>query len=167
MLATFGAITGLIGMLWALFLSVVHDRARVTVSVAEGYLRDGHGNRTPVLWVKVRNRGRRVTHIEAVSWVVSAREHRHEMSLDIFKQVAPPIRLEEGQSHSFVHGAQGGYAHGDFPLKRWYVRDGGGRVFPLRERYRQWAEAVLFWPTRAYFRRQRRRQGEPDDKAAD
>ncbi len=166
-LATFGAITGLIGTLWALFWSVVYDRARVTVSAGESWLRAGHGNRTPVLLVKVRNRGRRGTHIEAVSWVVSAWKHRHGTSADIIQQVAPPVRLEEGQSHSFVHGAQGGYTHGDIPLKRWYVVDGGARVFPLRERYRQRAEAVLFWPTRAYFRRQWRSQGEPDGEDAD
>lgn len=163
MLAIVGAATGTIGTLWALFLSVVSDRARVTVAVVEAWQRDGLGNRQPVLWVKVRNRGRRVTHIEAVSRVVAAWKQQHDMSADIAQQVSPPVRLEEGQSYSFVHGAQGGYAHGDIPLRRWYVMDGGARLFPLRERYRQRVEAIVLWPTRAYFRRQRRLAGEPDD----
>jgi hypothetical protein len=61
-----------------------------------------------------------------------------------------PVRLEEGQSHSFVHGGQGGYTRDGMPLKRWYVIDGGGRTFTLRERYRQRVDSVNFWPTRAY-----------------
>jgi hypothetical protein len=71
-----------------------------------------------VLWVKVRNRGRRVTHIETVSRVVSAWRAKHELSAGMH-------------------------------LKRWYVIDGGGRTFPLRERYRRRVESVIFWPTRA------------------
>jgi hypothetical protein len=162
-LAIIGAVTGTIGTLWALFLSVVYDRARVTVTVVEAWQRDGVGNRRAVLWVKVRNRGRRVTHIESVARVVAGWKQQHEVSRDIALQVAAPLRLEEGQSHSLVHGAEGGYLHGDLPVKRWYVQDGGGRLFPLRERYRQRLEAIFLWPTRAYFRRQRRLRGEPDD----
>jgi hypothetical protein len=164
-LAVVGAVTGIVGTLWALFLSVVYDRARLTVKVVEAWQRDGHGGRTPVLWVKVRNRGRRPTHVEAVARVVSAWRQLEEMSADIAGQVAPPVRLEEGQSHSFVHGGVGGYEHGDMPVRRWHVMDGGGRTFPLRERYRRRAEAIVFAPTRWYFRRQRRSQGEPDDPA--
>ena len=156
-LAIVGAVTGTIGTLWALFLSVVYDRARVTVTVSEA-LQTQPGGPLPnrdVLWVKVRNRGRRVTHIETVSRVVSAWRGRHELSADIGRQLTTAVRLEEGQSHSFVHGAQGGYSHGDIPLKRWCVVDGGGRTFPLRERYRQRIEAFVFAPTRWYFRRKR------------
>jgi hypothetical protein len=155
-LAIVGAITGTIGTLWALFLSIVYDRARVTVTVVEAWQQGGWARRRPILWVKVRNRGRRVTHIEAVSRVVSGWRAQHEMSADIGQQVSTPVRLEEGQSHSFIHGGLGGYDHGDMWLKRWYVMDGGGRIFPLWERYRQRFESILFWPTRSYFLRQRR-----------
>jgi hypothetical protein len=154
-LAIFGAVTGTVGTLWALFLSVVYDRARVSLTVTEAWQMQVGGPRLQVLWVKVRNRGRRVTHIETVSRVVSAWRGGHEMSADIAQQLTTPVRLEEGQSHNFIHGGLGGYAFGAMPLRRWYVIDGGSRIFPLRERYRQRAESIVFWPTRAYFRRQR------------
>ena len=147
-LAIVGAVTGTIGTLWALFLSVVYDRARVTVTVVEGWVQGSFGFRRPILWVKVRNRGRRVTHIEAVSRVVAAWKSQEEISADIGHQLTTPVRLEEGQAHSFVHGALGGYSHGEMPLKRWYVLDGGGRVFPRRERYRRGLESVIFGPPR-------------------
>jgi hypothetical protein len=76
-LAIIGAATGTIGTLWARFLRVVYDRARVI-------------------------------HVETVSRVVSAWRGKHELSADIGKQLMTPVRLEEGQSHSFVHGGQGG-----------------------------------------------------------
>lgn len=164
-LAIVGAVTGTIGTLWALFLSVVYDRARVSVTVAEA-VQTQPGGPLPdrdILWVKVRNRGRRPTHIETVSRVKSAWRGGHEMSADIGQQLTQPVRLEEGQSHSFVHGAQGGYTHGDWSLKRWYVVDGGARTFPLRERYCQRIEAFVFWPARAYFRLERRRHAPEED----
>lgn len=160
-LAITGTVTGTTGTLWALFLSVVYDRARVSVTVAEAVQAQPGGplpNRD-VLWVKARNRGRRPTHIETVSRVKSAWRGKHEMSADIAQQLTQPVRLEEGQSHNFVHGGQGGYTKGQWSLRRWYVVDGGGRIFPLRERYRQRLDSFVFWPTRAYFRRKRRRRG--------
>src|SRR4051794_12662649 len=112
-LAVVGATTGTIGALWALFLSVVYDRARVTVSVAEAWSVAANGRaRRPIVWVKVRNKGRRVTHIENVSRVVSAWRNLNEMSADIAFQLTRPVRLEEGQAHSFTHGGAGGYEHG-------------------------------------------------------
>jgi hypothetical protein len=71
-LAIVGAATGTIATLWAPFLSVVYDRARVTVTVVKVELHGPFGTHRPVLTVKVRNRGRRVTHIETVSRVASA-----------------------------------------------------------------------------------------------
>jgi len=141
-LALYAAIIGTLGGVWSLYLGLVLDRARILVTVAEGEVIDAVTNeRTPVVMVRLANRGRRPAHIANVSRVVNARTGRLEMSADIAGQV--PLRLEEGQGQTVVHGARGGYAAGTMPLTRWFVSDGSGRVSPLRERYRQRIERLV------------------------
>jgi hypothetical protein len=96
----------------------------------------------------VSNRGRRGATIETVSRVVDMkRKASHELSSDITMGQVPK-RLGEGEGHSFVHGARGGYVLGGMPVKRWYVVDGGGCIHPLRERWRQRAERFAYCPWR-------------------
>ena len=73
--------------------------------------------------------------IQTVSRVASMRKRlSHELSADIAQQV--PKRVGEGEGHTFVHGMQGGYELDSRSTRRWYVVDGGGRIHPLRERWR-------------------------------
>lgn len=147
-IALYAAIVGTLAGAWSIYLGVFLDRARIRISVAEGEtISPGANARTPVVMVRVSNRGRRAAHITHISRVVSARRNRHELSADIMRQLAVPIRLDESEGKTVVHGAQGGYTPGSMPLKRWYVVDGAGRIHPLRERYRQRVERIL-WPTR-------------------
>lgn len=150
-LALYGAIVGTLSGLWALYASIILDRARIRVSVTEGHaISPATNQRTPVLMVRVSNRGRRSAGIQTVSRVVNMRRSRdtYALSADIMGQLVNPPRLGEGEGHTFVHGNLGGYELGGMPTRRWCVVDGGGRTHPLRERWRQRIERVVFWPWR-------------------
>jgi hypothetical protein len=160
-LALYGAIVGTIGGAWTLYVSIILDRARVRVSVTEGHAvtpstsSPGAARQTPILMVHVSNRGRRGTSIQSVARVVNMKRAHgtHELSADIAKQLTNSVRLGEGEGHTFVHGQLGGYELGAMPTRRWFVTDGAGRVHPLRERWRQRLERVIYWPWRWVARR--------------
>jgi hypothetical protein len=67
-------------------------------------------------------------------------------SVDLKIELAQPRRLDESESMTLIHGQHGGRT--DLPTKRWFVQDGALRIHPLRERYRQRVERVVFWPFR-------------------
>jgi hypothetical protein len=152
-IAIYAALVASFDLVWTLYAGAIRDRARIVVRVAEANMIPAVGASTPVFSVDVSNRGRRPTTIRSVSRVSRMTTGVMEMSADIAHQT--PVRLEEGQSHTFHHGLLGGYAHGDLSLRRWFVTDGAGRVFPLRERYRQRVERVIFAPFRWWDRRRR------------
>jgi hypothetical protein len=70
------------------------------------------------------------------------------LSADAGRALTTPMMLDEAQSHTLTHGQDGGHVTGELATTRWFVVDGGGRVHPLRERYRQRVEGVVFFPTR-------------------
>lgn len=159
-LAIYGAAVGTISVVWVLYSGAILDRARIRVTAYEAELiTPGVDRRQPVFGVKVANRGRRAVTITHVAYVRSARATHggHVMSADMREALAARHRLEEGESYTYQHGQMGGYAHGDLPLKRWYVTDGAGRVHPLRERHRQRLERAAFWlPKKLAARRSQR-----------
>ena len=154
-LAVYAAIVGTLSGAWTLYASIVLDRARIRVSAYEGQaitpttMSPGGASRTPVLMVSASNRGRRGASIQTVCRVLDMkRVVRMELSSDITKQLTKPVRLGEGEGHTFVHGAGGGHVLGGMSTRRWFVVDGGGRIHPLRERWRQRMERVIYWPIR-------------------
>jgi len=120
------------------------------------------GNRQPSLG-QGTNRGRRVTtsKLSLASWPVEA---EHEMSATSLSRSAT-VRLEEASQASCMR--TGGYAHGDIPFRRWYVMDGGAGISRCENATGNASRGSSFWPTRAYFRGQRRLAGEPDDRRDD
>ena len=120
-LAIYGALVGTLAAAWGLYVGIVLDRARIRVRAWEGHAVKaalGGGTHTPILVVRVSNRGRRGTTIESVGRVLDMkRKASHELSSDITVGQVPK-RLDEGEGHSFVHGAAGGYAFGGMPVKR-------------------------------------------------
>jgi hypothetical protein len=95
--------------------------------------------RRPILTVKVRNRGRREATIDSVNQVIAG--GKINAFGDLLPQVPFLIPAERGST--LVMGKDGGYAHGDIRLKRFFVVDGAGRIHPLRERYRQRVRRVI------------------------
>jgi hypothetical protein len=140
--------------LWSLFRELWIERPRLTVTPDEAWLvrvKDQErplvvkgeqqmrtmevpdSARLPVLVVTVRNKGRRDAVIEVASQMLA--DGRSNVFGDLLPQVPFPIPAE--RSATLAIGQGGGYAHGDIPLKRFYVVDGAARIHPLRERYRQ------------------------------
>lgn len=156
--------------LWALFHGIFRDRARVRVKAVEAHHVAVKGEprpiiirgwdtlltmeitptqRTPVLEIEVRNRGRRDVQIETVS---KARLGGAWIFGDLLPQL--PFDVPAERKHSVLLGQRGGYDHGSIKLGRFYVVDGAGRVHPLHERWRQRLE----WPVTklvAWYRRRR------------
>jgi hypothetical protein len=62
---------------------------------------------------------------------------------------AGPDKLGDGEGHTYMLGPEG-YEPGKLPLTRWFVMDGSGRIYPLRERYRQHVEDFILWPLRKF-----------------
>jgi hypothetical protein len=152
-IAVYAATVGTIDGIWSIYGGAVLDRARISVTASEGQLvTPGVAiPNVPVMLVRVSNRGRRATSIQSVSRVVSFRRHHGimEMSADIAQELSTPAKLAEAEGRTFVHGARGGCAPGQMPANRWFVTDGAGRTYPLRERWRQRVERIVFWPWRA------------------
>jgi len=144
-LALYGAIIATLGGAWSLYVGLVLDRARIVVSVSQA-LAVGFATSIPVVTLSVSNRGRRAVHISSIGCVADSRTGEAFLSMDFLKQL--PIRLEEGEAHTFTHGVSGAHTPGSLPLTRWYVLDGAGRMHPLRERYRQRLERFVFWYSR-------------------
>jgi hypothetical protein len=106
----------------------------------------------PVLNVGMSNRGRNTVQITMVS-------KAHPVKRDLFADAMPqlPLVLEPGHLATVVIGKEGGYAHGDLKnLRRFFVADGAGRIYPYRERWRQRLEnllyrrAVIWWRKRSH-----------------
>jgi hypothetical protein len=146
-LAIYASVIGTLDGAWMLYNGIFRDRPRVVVQAyrAEG-VPVGAGPRQPVFMVKVANRGRRPVTITHAAYVGSAIRGTQMYSMDLLQELQQPRRLGESESTTLVHGQMGGRV--DLPTKRWFVSDGGLRIHPLRERYRQRAEAVVFWPIR-------------------
>src|SRR5262249_19794294 len=89
----------------------------------------------PGLTVGISNRGRQTVQIRAVS---KAYPVKRELFKDIMQQL--PITIEAGHATQVVNGKEGGYAHGGLSMRRFYVVDGAGRVYPYHERWRQRVE---------------------------
>ena len=75
------------------------------------------------------------------------------MVLQRILKLGDAAKLGEGQGQTFHLGGDGTLKPGDLSLKRWYAVDQAGRIYPVRERYRQRVEAFVFWPLRAVRRR--------------
>lgn len=94
---------------------------------------------TPVLTVGIMNRGRNTVQITAVSKAYAV---KRELFGDVMPQL--PVVVEPGHLKTVVNGKEGGYGHGDLNMRRFFVSDGAGRVYPYRERWRQRLENVLY-----------------------
>jgi hypothetical protein len=159
--------------LWALFAGVFRDRARITVRANEAYLVStpygqmivrgedtlatmgvAKTQRTELLELVVRNRGRRPARIENVSKVRGLGVGRL-----VFGELARavPFDLPAETSHTLTIGTAGDYSRGEHGRYGFYVVDGAGRVHPLRHRYAfRIAFVVYGWAVRLYFARKRR-----------
>jgi hypothetical protein len=150
-LAVYASVVGTLNGGWTLYHGVIRDRARIKV---RPYRSEAHpvggGDPQPMFSVRVSNRGRRPANIEGVAYLGKLVRGTEMHSMDIMRELVEPVRLEESQGHTFVHGRFGGYVPGDLPTKRWFVTDGAGRVHPLRERYRQRFLSFIFWPVRRF-----------------
>jgi hypothetical protein len=148
--------------LWSLFRELWVERARLDVTPEEAWLVRVRGGerplivrgdqtlqrmgvpesaRTPVLIVTVRNRGRRDATVASVNQMIPGGRGRINVFGDLLPQLPFPIPAE--RSANLVMGKDGGYAHGDVALERFYLVDGADRIHPLRERYRQRVSRVL------------------------
>ena len=155
-LGIYAAVVASLTGLWSLFRELWLERARLDVEPEEAWLVNVKGQarplivkgedtlrtmgvpdgaRKPVLIVKVRNRGRRDATIESVSQVIEDGGGRIYVFGDLLPQVPFPIPAE--RAVTLVMGKDGGYAHGDVALKRFYAVDGANRIHPLGERLRQ------------------------------
>ncbi len=94
----------------------------------------------PILVVGISNRGRQPVQITTVSKAYAV---NRDLLRDLISQL--PVTLEAGHMKSLVAGKDGGYAHGDFKsMRRFFVVDGAGRIYPYRERWRQRVENLLY-----------------------
>jgi hypothetical protein len=106
----------------------------------------------PVLTIGISNRGRHVVQITMVG-------KAHAVKRDLFADVMPqlPLVVEPGHLRTVVNGKEGGYAHGDVKnLRRFFVADGAGRIYPYRERWRQRAENLLYRRAVIWWRKRKR-----------
>jgi hypothetical protein len=162
-IAVYAAVVSTGDVLFSVYRNGFLDRPRITVRAteSEGVPLIGPDIRDEVLVVTVSNRGRRPVNVKSVMRVKSMFTGVSDMSVEILQQLSANPRIEESDSKTFFHGQQIGstYRHGDLPTSRWYVTDGADRTHPLRERYRQRIEAIIFWPLRRFlqWRSERRR----------
>ena len=182
-LAIYASLVSTAAGTWALFSGVFRDRARITVRAAEAYLVNTTNGpmviegedtlktmgvqphqRSPVLKIVVRNRGRRHAKIETVS------KTRQGSGAFVFGDLAGqvPFDLPAESSKTLLLGATGGYEHGSISPKRFYAVDGADRVHPLRQRNRRRAAHVAYgWALKRYYARQRRMLREAEKRALD
>jgi hypothetical protein len=156
-IAIYGAVVSTAALLWtvgwALYKDAFRDRARIRVQIAEGHGVGAGMAPQPSLYLTVSNRGRRPVVIQSAVRLVSAKRGDREMLItnDL------PKRLDESES-AVVMANFGQHVFGSVSLKRWAVYDGAGRLYPLRERYRQRLERVVFaWPRRRHRRARKRK----------
>jgi len=146
--------------LWTLFRELWLERARLVVTAEEAWLVPVKGQarplvvkgeemlktmaiqdhqRTPILTVKILNRGRRDARIETISqFIEGGKSHAFG---DLLPQL--PFIVPAEQSAVVAIGKDGGYAHGDIALDRFYAVDGADRIHPLSERYRRRLRRLL------------------------
>jgi hypothetical protein len=104
---------------------------------AMGLTRDGA---TEVLTIGILNRGRQTVQIGMVS---KAHPVQRSVFPDLPEQL--PVTIEPGHSKTVIHGKEGNYSHGDLKnMRRFFVADGAGRIYPYRERWRQRLENLLY-----------------------
>ena len=143
-LAVYAAIVSTVSLLWAIAWTVYsqafRDRPRIKQIVSMAPTGDA-------VSIVILNRGRRPIHVLRIERVRSVWRGTIEMSL-LPERQARGATIEEGRSRSYQAGGKDDYEAGHVPLTRWYFLDEAARIFPLRERYRQRVERVLFWPAR-------------------
>jgi hypothetical protein len=168
-IAVYGAVVATISaawsIAWTIYSGVLRDRARVKLAVYDAEAWDpGFDHALDAISFAVYNRGRRTIHVSDLVRVSSVLRGTRELSFELQRQVKANPTIEEGRGRSFHLGGDGNYTHGDLSLKRWHVVDESGRVYPLRERSRQRAECVVFWPSRkvlGWWDARQRGTGEP------
>lgn len=160
-LAIYASVIATLDGAWTLYHGVIRDRPRIVVRPYRAEAVGGVGDDTEIFIVKVSNRGRRAVTIDHAAYVSKTIRGTQGVPVDLMHQLAEPQRLDESQSLTLVHGQLGGYSHGDLPTKRWFVQDGAQRIHPLRERYRQRAEKIVFWPIRRIMDWYERRTRQP------
>jgi hypothetical protein len=127
----------------------LHGRPqRMRLAIADA-LEIPEADRTPVLVIVVRNRGRRPVQIQQLSkrsWFSTTR------TLFTTEEVGElPAVIEGGHLRVFVvAGTKDPYVLGSTgSLSRTYAVDGAERIHPLRERWLQAIENVVFYRPRA------------------
>jgi hypothetical protein len=167
-LAIYASVIATLDGAWALYNGVIRDRPRIVVHPYRGEsIPVGPGPRHPIFLIKVSNRGRRAVTVDHVAYVAKSIRGTQVLSNDLMQQLAVPRRLDESQSLTLAHGQLGGYSHGDLPTRRWFVQDGAQRIHPLRERYRQRIEKIIFWPIRRILERMERRARQQEKPGPD
>lgn len=80
---------------------------------------------------------------------------KREVFADAIQQL--PIVVEPGHLKTIVNGKGGDYAHGDVKnMRRFFVADGAGRIYPYRERWRQRIENLFYRRFVIWLRKRRR-----------
>jgi hypothetical protein len=149
--AVVGTISGVWSVAWSVYSGVLRDRARIKLVVYPSEAWDANFNHAEAaISFAIYNRGRRPIHISDLVRVKSGITGVRELSMVLQRMLKADDAgiLDEGQGRTFHLGGDGTLKPGDLSLKRWYLVDQAGRVFPLRERYRQRLEAFVFWPIR-------------------
>jgi hypothetical protein len=125
------------------------------MTVYEGV--DMYGGPDVVLMIRVWNRGRRDLAIDSVSRRMSVWRGTRLWIRELAEAVRDgPEAISDGGGHTYMLGPVG-YDPGSIPFTRWFVTDGAGRIYPLRERYRQRLEDFFVWPIRRIANRRQRR----------
>jgi hypothetical protein len=139
-LALYAALVGTANGGWTLYHSVVRDRPRVAMGVVEG--EDLYGGPGRALMIRVSTRGRRDLSVDQVTRVADPVRGTRVWMRELAETVGHgPDRLADGEGHTYLLGPAH-YQPGMLPTSRWFVVDGAGRIYPLRERYRQRVEGV-------------------------
>jgi hypothetical protein len=105
----------------------------------------------PVLTVAIRNRGRFPVQIQTISrahWV------NRDLFHDLIRQV--PFEVEPGHTRTITLTLDEDHPYGSESMRRFFAVDGTGRIHPLRERWRQRLENVLYRRLVLWVRRRRR-----------
>lgn len=106
---------------------------------------------TPVITVAIRNRGRFPVQIQTIS---RAHPVNRDLFHDLLRQV--PFEVAAGQTRTVTLGVDDDYTPDTEPLRRFFALDGAGRIHPLRERWRQRTENLLYRRAVLWHRRRRK-----------
>lgn len=159
-LAIYASIVGTLDLLWTFGTKLTRDRPRVAVRAYEGV--DMYGGPERTFMIRASNRGRGIK-VDAVSRQASTLRGTRLWMRELAEAVRQgPDRLEDGDGHTYMLGPHG-YKQGLLPTRRWFLTDGAGRIYPLRERYRQRVEGFVLWPVRRFLSWSDGRSAEKDD----